>query len=248
MNKYTIIQNTWMGDDDVDLLNYVKFNNIPTKFLSVEEILELNISEIDVLFADTCVVQKLINPICVPECYPEVFDKLYHRKIQTICAKDAFNIKTKCFIKPYDNNKSFNAHIIKSAIDIEFFKRDLEDNNIDENSKVYISSLVNFVNEFRLFIGDGKIYGMVESTKLLIDPNKAKSIEPPAEFIEQILQILQMKHYKYCVIDIGFIENSSISAWAIVEVNPAFALTSYDWDIEKYYEYCRDAWQYYKSK
>ena len=111
MNKYTIIQNTWMGDDDVDLLNYVKFNNIPTKFLSVEEILELNISEIDVLFADTCVVQKLINPICVPECYPEVFDKLYHRKIQTICAKDAFNIKTKCFIKPYDNNKSFNNYI-----------------------------------------------------------------------------------------------------------------------------------------
>jgi hypothetical protein len=245
MDKFTIIQNTWIEDDDDDLLNYVKLNNIPTKILSAEEILKLNISEIDVLFADTSVVQKLINPMCVPECYPEVFNKLYNRKIQTICAKDAFNIKTKCFIKPYDNNKSFNAHIIKSAIDIEFLKRNLEDNNIDENSKVYMSSLVNFVNEFRLFIGNGKIYGMVESTDLLIEPNKVKIMEPPVEFIEQILQL---NNYKYCVIDIGFIENSNTCGWAIVEVNPAFALTSYNWSIEKYYEYCKDAWQYYKSQ
>jgi len=33
----------------------------------------------------------------------------------------------------------------------------------------------------------------------------------------------------------------------IVEINPSFALTSYDWDIKKYFDYCKQAWNYFQS-
>ena len=47
-------------------------------------------------------------------------------------------------------------------------------------------------------------------------------------------------------------ENSQIinlngeHVWSIVEVNPPFSISSYDWNIDSYFNYCKDAFQYLK--
>jgi hypothetical protein len=43
------------------------------------------------------------------------------------------------------------------------------------------------------------------------------------------------------VIDVGYTDRD---IWCVVEVNPPFALSSYDWPISSYYEYCRAAWHF----
>jgi hypothetical protein len=179
----TIIQNTWIEDDDKDLLDYIKNNNIKAEYLSEEEILKLNPATIDVLFANTSVIQKLIDKSHIPPCYPDEFKELYFREIAIIKAKDVYKLNKKCFVKPYDNNKCFESHIIKSAHGVNFLLNDLKEHNISEDDNLYCCQYVNFVNEHRLFIENGKLCGMVDSTEFLIHSEKAKSITPPQEFI-----------------------------------------------------------------
>lgn len=116
--------------------------------------------------------------------------------------------------------------------------------NILDNDYLYISDIVEFINEFRLFIGKNKIYGIVESTDILINSEKSVSIKPPEDFLNKVLQ---NNTFDFCVIDIGIIDFDGIYKWSIVEVNPPFALSSYDWPIENYYNYCKDAFNYIKN-
>lgn len=249
---YTIIQDTWNEEDDQDLLNYIKDsrNNINYKILSKKEILNFNVKEIDVLFADTSIVQEIIgvNNIKIPKCYPDVFsvkEDYYKREIKVINARAINKFKFPYFIKPYSNDKSFEAHIVKNEADYEFLVTDLALNNVNDDDKIYYCELVNFINEYRLFIGDYKVSGIVESTDYIVSSSRAKmDIKPSNKFIDSILEI---NPYKNCVIDIGLIDNGDVKYWTIVEVNPAFALTSYNWDIDKYYNYCRNSWRYYTS-
>lgn len=249
---YTIIQDTWDEEDDQDLLNYIKDsrNNINYKILSKKEILNFNVKEIDVLFADTSIVQEIIgiNNIKIPKCYPDIFtvkEDYYKREIKVINTRDINNLKFPYFIKPYNNDKSFETHIVKNEADYEFLVTDLALNNVGDNDNIYYCQLVNFINEFRLFVKDSKLSGIVESTDYIVSSTKAKlGVKPPKQFIYDILEI---NPYKNCVIDIGLIEKEDIKYWTIVEVNPAFALTSYNWDIDKYYNYCKNSWKYYTS-
>ena len=59
--------------------------------------------------------------------------------------------------------------------------------NILDNDYLYISDIVEFINEFRLFIGKNKIYGGVESTDILINSEKSVSIKPPEDFLNKVL-------------------------------------------------------------
>jgi hypothetical protein len=241
MTKYVIIQNTWSGDDDKDLLDYVKIKNMKVKFLSKEEILQLSVEEIEVLFADTTIMQQIIKKKFT-NCYPTQFNELYLRNIEIMKVKDLKNLNKKCFVKPYNNDKSFESHIIRSENDVKFLLDDIKKNNILEDENVFVCQLVNFVNEYRLFIANNKVCGIVNSTDVLIHKDKAKHFDPPSDFIDKILSI---NPYPFCVIDVGSIDKKTEYQWTIVEVNPPFALTSYDWNIENYFNYCKDAWNYF---
>ena len=243
-NTFTVIQDTWDEEDDVELLEYVSNNKITTKYLSDSEILNIRLSDINVLFCDTHIIQKMINPKYIPNCYPDIFNSLYNRNIQKIQFKDLYDIKKPYFVKPYENDKSFEAHKIRNNRDYKFLLEDLQQHNILDNDYLYISNIVEFINEFRLFIGKNKIYGGVESTDILINSEKSVSINPPEDFLNKVLQ---NNTFEFCVIDIGIIDFDGIYKWSIVEVNPPFALSSYDWPIENYYNYCKDAFNYIKN-
>ncbi len=289
--RYTIIQDTWFEEDDKELHEYCENNNILTKFLPKEDILEIkDFSLVDCLFADTTIIQQVLNKKAM-ECYPFIFNNFYKRNIRKINLNTLVNYEFPYFVKPYANDKSFDANIIKNKKDLDDFFREINydiknlnimerkikdlrlkrdklktfDNNkndivkqifnLDEeilklnsdyiyiksnmNRDIYISNLVEFKNEFRLFIYDKTKYHLIETSEWLIIPQLQNyKNNDPTNFIDEIIKI---NPYEYCIIDIGQIDNDQ---WTIVEVNPPYALTSYGLDIEKYYEYCKKAWLY----
>ena len=247
-SNFTIIQDTWNEEDDIELLDYVTQKNFKTKYLSENEILNTNISNIEVLFCDTDIIQKKINQFnkvksLIPDCYPLEFETLYHRDIQKIKLGNLNEVQKPYFVKPYENNKSFDARRIYNNDNHKYLLEDLIELNFNQEDLLYVCSIVEFINEFRLFIGNGKIYGIVESTDILISSKKSVSIKPPQDFLDKVLQL---NTFNFCVIDVGIINFSGKYVWSIVEVNPPFALSSYDWPIESYYNYCKDAFNYLK--
>lgn len=243
-NTFTVIQDTWNEEDDIELLNYVADKNLKTKYLSEKEILNTNITNIDVLFCDTDIIQKKIKSELVPNCYPKQFKTLYNRNIQKIKLADLNEIQKPYFVKPFENNKSFDARRIYNDENHKYLLEDLSEINFKENDYLYVCTIVEFINEFRLFIGNNKIYGVVESTDILINSKKSVSIKPPEDFLNKILQL---NTFNFCVIDIGIINFNGSHVWSIVEVNPPFALSSYEWPIDSYYKYCKDAFNYLKN-
>tara|TARA_R100001163_G_C5068494_1_gene208934 strand:+ start:2334 stop:3110 length:777 start_codon:yes stop_codon:yes gene_type:complete len=249
----TIIQDTWNQPDDLELIEFMLKNKIKFSILSKSQILKYNSREIDALFCDTKIIQLKLQKdryiYNVPKTYPECFHAsndildLYHRKIQIITLqqffdsiKDLSNITQPFFIKPFLNDKSFNALVVNTKWDVAHLKSTCKD---PENTKIYISEPAKFINEFRLFIGKNKIYGIVESSNYILDPHDIRSVDgPPKTFIQEILK--RIDHHAFYVVDVGML---STGKWAVVEVNPPFSLSSYDLDIKCYYNFCKDAWK-----
>lgn len=224
-----IIQDTWNETDDQDLLSFL---SNPVRLSALEILKITDFSTIKVIFADTTIMFSLLKQTF--DNYPIELNKFYHRNINVYDLPETKSIPYPYFAKPFSNDKSFEAHIIRNDKDYDYF--------ISEASgQVYVSELVEFVNEYRLFIGDNKIVGCVESSDFLIDPRIIKRCFPPSDFLNDILRF---NPYNYCIIDVGMFNDT----WSIVEVNPPYSITSYGLDIELYYAYCRDAFTYLKSQ
>jgi hypothetical protein len=237
MENCVIIQDTWNEQDDQDLLNYMKNNKIEYQTLSRYDILNVNPYDYRVIFADTSIIQKLLDhKLQNYDCYHSVFKDFYKRSIEIVTYHDFIQNPTMdVFVKPYKNDKSFEAVIVENTSDLDLIKV------LDPSDLIYKCSRVTFVNEYRLFVYDYKKYHIIESSEFLISPNKIQKIEPDVNFIDEILEI---NPFEYIIIDIGCIKKTKKSYdWAIVEINPPFSLTSYNLPIDIYFNYCINAWK-----
>nr|QBK87142.1 MAG: protein of unknown function DUF4343 [Marseillevirus LCMAC201] len=232
-----IIQNTWNDDDDEELYEYLDTHHIKYDTKTEQEILKLNPYNIEILFCDTNILQELLNTNNIsfelPNQYPQEFSHIYHRNIckSTFCK--SLSTPIPYFIKPVDQNKLFGG-VVYDKYDINFLKS----LNILDDYPVYISDVVQFVNEYRIFVANKKSCGIIETSHFILPPDIISSKFPPIDFINTILEL---NPYKFCVIDIGMLNSGE---WAVVEVNPSFSLSSYEWDIEKYVNYCKLYWNY----
>ena len=176
-----IVQKSWIYDDDgYGVIDFFKKKGIPYIVLEKNEIIGLKLFKIDTLFADTDLISSLTK--YRPPTYPECFQDLYKRKINLIKWKECSKITPPYFVKPHDNIKSFNATVVKTKWDLAYVK-----SNAHIEDLVYQVSQVNFLNEYRIFIGKNKVYGVVNSSVL----NKSglnKPDEPPKKFIDEILK------------------------------------------------------------
>ena len=77
---------------------------------------------------------------------------------------------------------------------------------------------------------------MADASDYILGTGTQKNEEPAKSFIKEILKA---NPYNDVVIDVGLLTTGE---WAIVETNPPFSLSSYDWPIEEYYKYCRLIW------
>lgn len=227
-----IVQDTWKEDNDIELLEYINMNH-ELIILSEDELLEIdNVDNYKCIFCDSDIFQQIfINIYKVYQCYPECFSKLYNRNIQVINSNELNRLQKPFFVKPYSNDKLFDGLIVNTEDEIE---------SIAKNIKVYISSVSNFVNEYRIFIFNKKIYSIVDSSNFIL--HYSVSMPIPQDFINEITKV---NIYDFCVIDIGY--DKLIEKWSIVEVNPPFSLASYNLDISKYFEFCVNAYLYIKK-
>ena len=233
---YTVIQNTWGDEEDQELFEYFKQNGINFRILSAAEILTQNALHIDVLYADTEIIQQFISKYSVPETYPICFKSKYHRKIQKIQFSKCLSLKKPFFTKPCSNNKAFDGMKVTNDSDLQYLAT-----KCGQNELVYICELVEFVNEYRIFVADFEIFAIQESSHYILNSDCVRSVDPPQTFLNDITAA---NVYKFCVIDVGLMTDGK---WSVVEVNPPFALSSYGLDISKYCKYCKTVWNVIKQ-
>ena len=171
-----IIQDTWNEEDDLELLEYVK-NNHELIILSEEQLLKItNVNDYDCIFCDSIIFQQIFKNIYnVYQCYPDCFEKLYNRNIQIINSNELTNLQKPFFVKPYSNDKTFDALIINTD----------EIKSIEKNIKVYISPISNFINEYRIFVSNKEIYSIVYSGNFIMDNPVSMIITE--NFIDEII-------------------------------------------------------------
>ena len=237
-----IIQNTWNEEDDQELLEYLDKD---ITVLSKDEILEIDISKTDVVFADTSVITELFkkNEVDILKhypVYPNEFKDMYYRQIHKVL----FNKEKKIelfgkFVKPDEaNNKAFNGMIINNKWDFQYISE-----NLKNTDYIYVCEPVEYMNEYRIFYQRGKKPSIYETTNYILG-GETISKAPSEEFIKQCTKILDTMDLNFYVLDVGMIKDGT---WTIVEMNPSYSLSSYDMPIEDYYEYCRQAWDNIKS-
>lgn len=238
-SKPIIVQDEWNDDDDQELHDYLKQNYSDYKIMTKEEILELNPINFSCIFCDTKLTKKLLektSKYVEIETYPDSLKSFLKREIKIIKVNDLLDKQNKIeynyFIKPIKNEKDFNGSLITSDLERELVLEEIKD--LDE--KIYFCKEEKFTNEYRLFILDGKLFGMVDCSEFLIDEKLEKPIEPPKEFIEELLKA---NEYKNCIIDIS---RRVDGEWCLIEVNPPYALMSYGFPIESYVEFCLKSW------
>jgi len=136
MNKNIwIVQNTWTEQDDQDLHDYLKASNIAYIMLDIESIKNKNPKDIGMLFCDTEIMQDLLkkyNVYIEIETYPDFFSKFYNRNIIKLKPKellDSIKFPFPYFIKPIDNDKTFDGTLIKSEIVRNYIFTQIPDHN-----------------------------------------------------------------------------------------------------------------------
>src|SRR5689334_8575660 len=134
-----IIDSSWDGEDDVELLDYIEDKMI----LSSDEILKLeDITQYKCIFTASSNVQKLLGKTSIPS-YHRRFTQFYGREIEemTVQKFNSSDYNKPKFVKPFDNDKSFGAMILPEGCKLL---------GLDECTKIYVCEKVKFINEFRI--------------------------------------------------------------------------------------------------
>ena len=235
-DTYIIIDRN--DEDDEELIDHCRSLAIPTKRLSSDAMLDLkDLHRVEVLFANTQTIQALLPHYHTPDTYPPCFQDLYRRKIDILSKEETLAHPLPVFVKPRGNSKSFTGLVVRDHFDLEVIK-------VSPDEAFYVCEVVQFQSEFRLFVGvsgeqrQPNLFGLVESTQFISGKPNGQTASPPQDLIDDILRSNALG---FCVVDVGL---TAQNVWCCVEVNPPFALTSYDWPIDQYYDYCQKAWKY----
>ncbi len=146
------------------------------------------------------------------------------RKVEFKTIAELVELEKPTFIKPADQ-KFFEAGIYSSLGDINGF------NSCDKKDPVFLSEVVEFVDEYRLFCCDGKVCGSspyVQNRNFV--GNEEDLPHVPSNIIEfgnQILSACQSFLPPGVVVDVGCLPTGEL---ALIEFNPAWASGIYGVD------------------
>ena len=236
-----VVDSCWDGEDDQELLDFLGKN---MTILSSEEISNLDMSKYNCIFCPTNLVQDKLKSKVIPS-YPEALKDFYGRRIQAMTIEEYNRMDHQfagkdVFIKPFGSSKLFDAQIFSAntLLSVEHFSKE---------PKIYVCEVVKFVNEYRIFYGNGKIYGVVDSSEYIEMLHRTDEKFVRGDFGEFVFQLLNkcLEEFptEYLVIDVGMTEDGiGNGGWKVVECNPPFSLSSYGFAIDKYVRYCERAW------
>lgn len=216
---------------DYDIFNaYSGFREMGIETVFFSEYDELSVSEkCDVVVATTGPVKVRLNDfgIRIPDIdYPKSIEKFLGRKVRksTINAiyndPDSWNV----FVKPI-RNKAFKGRVIKSTHDL------IGCGTCGDDTEVYISDVVNFISEYRVFVRYGQILDMRHYGGMWdVFPDPAVIKDCIDSFIDSP---------KAYAVDFGVTDDGRT---LLVEVNTTCSIGSYGLDAIKYAKFISTRW------
>lgn len=153
--------------------------------------------------------------------YPEELTKFLGRHINRTILK---NITIPTFIKPAYDVKLFTGCVIDSDQSLMFLK---QFSNVNDDTVVYESSLLNFVSEYRCFVHEEKLEGI----QYYLGDFKQY---PDVDVIEDMIASYKASNCAY-TLDVGITEDGRT---VLIEVNDMWAIGSYGMDARTYTLMC----------
>ena len=221
-----ILEQEWCADD---IIEWAARNDRECREIWKQDLMNMSTKEFlsQPFFCSTDVVQHHLKVAglenLVPDTYPPELLHLFGRKITK--TKPNLIEAFPCFVKPAGNDKSFDGTVVKSKSELlELIPCHL--------AEVYVSEVVNFEVEYRLFLGNERLYarGFYQGEESIPFDSIAEGT---------VSRIIEVIGSKFCSIDIGYVRGE----WLIVEVNPPFSLDDADIPVEIYVQYAIDFWE-----
>lgn len=255
-NMLVLLEDTWEADDVREECERLK---IPCRELTVEQLSAYEPREFvdSVYMCNTEIVQRKLRDAfgeakfdaVVPCTYPQSLASLFHRKIDRKLLSRVEAEDLPVFIKPATNDKAFDGRVVRDTTALATLRKEATEYSGETHEvEIYVSTVVEFWAEYRLFVGAGNLYGM----GMIRDVRKQKSDttvqlsdscqgDPPRAFVDDVLACCG--DHAFWVVDVGVLVATcpGQSQWAVVEVNPPFALDDHGLHIEPYCRYCIDA-------
>lgn len=228
-----LIHDVWHEwGESVDIIEYCNKNNFQYEILSSDELLSRKDFFSCIYFCDTNIVyEKLLQnkmEHLSNSTYDVRFNDFFGRTIEQKKLVDIV-FQDKIFVKPVLNTKLFSGTIIENNTQLEILKNNF--GKID----VYISNIIDIEGEYRLLIGNNKLYGS-SHMKGSYDEKYLDAIN--------VDQLIKLVGKDYMCVDMGITKNNKC---ILVEINPPYSLDSYDIELDKYFEFCIDACEYFSS-
>ena len=154
------------------------------------------------------------------------------REIKTIKFKDLEDtfVSFPIFIKPKNDVKLFTGEIIKNRKSYEFMRDTYK--QITPDTEIYVSTIVNFISEYRCFVHNGQLRGIQYYTGDF-------RVFPDSKVIENMVDT-----YKSCPIayalDVGITDKGDT---VLVEVNDMWGTGSYGFNAKEYVRMTIDRFQ-----
>ena len=172
---------------------------------------------------------KIPSPLNIPDSL--FTSKLLQRKIEIKTLKQ-FKEETELpiFVKPYSKVKEFYSGVISHT-----WSRSTLFHEVDEDTMVLTSEIVDFVTEYRCFIHKGELVGIKHYSGDF-------KVFPDIKSIESAIKLYENQPIGFTM-DFGVIySNLGLPLTVLVECNDGWAIGNYGLDALVYAKLLRDRW------
>lgn len=207
-------------------------NNIPVDYYSYKLISrrQINVTKNTLVVGDIrCFYQALkqLNiPIPTIDDYPEVLQFALNRKIVKKLAKHITYFPV--FIKPAKRLKLFTGFVANDKFDLNYYV------HVPNNELCYVSDVIEFTSEYRVFINQQKIVGIKPAPQSEDHINLLN-----LSIIDKSVELLGNNKAGYAI-DFGLTKDNQTT---LIEVNDGFSIGSYGLDYINYFNILLSRWE-----
>lgn len=222
-----LLEDSW---EATDVIEYCTEHNIECTEVSQSEIYEMNSNKFleYVFMCGTGAVKYHLDKLglsnIIPDTYETAYSELYGRTINKIKFEEIPQMTSSVFIKPTSNDKNFCGQIFDPTSDIND-----NDDLPDKHDVVYYSQIITFMSEYRILVGNGKVYGIGFMQGY-------DDVYPDENIINQIVELTKDN---YRCVDVGL--DKKTMKWLVVEINPPYSLDQYTISLDNYMNFVVDS-------
>lgn len=218
-----LLEDSWQAQDIVD---YCAQNAVQCDIVSADALEKMHSAEFlqCAYFCNTETVQHHLRAVgradLVPDTYEAAYNQFFCRSFSRSMLKEVDLSKGPRFVKPADNGKLFTGKVVQSLSDF--------DDCPPLDCIVYTTDPILFVAEYRLLIGNGKLYGRGHMCKERVEDDGLDQIQN---------DLVAVTGENFRCVDVGLTSGK----WIVVEINPPFSLDDYGIALQAYMSFCIDA-------